>query len=207
MSRPAPRAPLTDAQRDLAASFDSLAIAMAQERGERAGPQERLDDLVSDARLGLVRAAQRYDATRGVRFGQYAAPWIRGAIGDGLRKRAFRSRCVDGPGGHRPMLLSLSRRDAQQRGVADFHPPELRDPGAGRPPSRAEQLEDLEALIGPGLPERQRTILLRFYGAASDSPVLFREIAAELGVSGACVSIDHKAALATLRARLRRCEP
>ena len=44
-----------------------------------------LDDLVSDGRLGLIEAAQRFDPQRGASFGTFATYRIHGRILDGLR--------------------------------------------------------------------------------------------------------------------------
>ncbi|MCC6524087.1 MAG: sigma-70 family RNA polymerase sigma factor [Polyangiaceae bacterium] len=38
------------------------------------------DDLLSEGRLGLVEAARRFDSARGVRFGTYAAFWVRAFV-------------------------------------------------------------------------------------------------------------------------------
>lgn len=45
-----------------------------------------LDDLIQDGVCGLIGAARRYDARRGVPFSLYAKHRIRGAILDGLRR-------------------------------------------------------------------------------------------------------------------------
>jgi RNA polymerase sigma factor for flagellar operon FliA len=46
------------------------------------GAQLEIDDLVSAGTIGLIEAADRYDATRGVPFGTFAYRRIRGAIID-----------------------------------------------------------------------------------------------------------------------------
>lgn len=48
-----------------------------------------VDSMRSDAQLGLFRAAQQFDDSRGVRFTTYATYRIRGAISDGFRQRDF----------------------------------------------------------------------------------------------------------------------
>jgi RNA polymerase sigma-B factor len=50
-------------------------------------PEESLDDLMQVASLGLVKAIDRFDATRAVAFSSYAVPTILGEI-----KRHFRDR-------------------------------------------------------------------------------------------------------------------
>jgi RNA polymerase primary sigma factor len=46
------------------------------------------EDLVAEGNLGLIRAADRFDPERGVRFGSYAALWIRQAMRVALSERS-----------------------------------------------------------------------------------------------------------------------
>jgi RNA polymerase sigma factor for flagellar operon FliA len=50
------------------------------------------DDLVGEGHVGLVQAAQKFEPERGVRFSTFAAPRIRGAIIDALRRENLLSR-------------------------------------------------------------------------------------------------------------------
>lgn len=47
-----------------------------------------LDDLVNEGNLGLVRAAGKYDESRGVAFVSYAAPYIRQAIQQAIAEQS-----------------------------------------------------------------------------------------------------------------------
>jgi RNA polymerase sigma factor for flagellar operon FliA len=53
-----------------------------------------LDELVSSGTIGLLGALDAYDPTRGVTFGTFAAPRIRGAILDELRRQDHVPRSV-----------------------------------------------------------------------------------------------------------------
>ncbi len=53
-----------------------------------------LDDLVSAGTIGLINAIDNFDPSRGLRFSTFAAPRIRGAILDDLRKRDHVPRSV-----------------------------------------------------------------------------------------------------------------
>lgn len=68
-----------------------LVRAVAHDIAKRI-PHADLDDLVSAGTVGLMRAAERFDESRGLAFSTYAVPLIRGAILDELRSRAWSTR-------------------------------------------------------------------------------------------------------------------
>lgn len=61
----------------LVQSCRGLVIAIARPH-HRAGSD--LEDLIQQGNLGLLSALERFDPERGVRFGTYAAPWVRGEV-------------------------------------------------------------------------------------------------------------------------------
>lgn len=69
---------LTDEQRDLVERNIRLAFSMAL--NHRSCPPQFRDDAAGQAMLGLMRAAQKFDPTKGNEFSTYAAYWIKRAI-------------------------------------------------------------------------------------------------------------------------------
>lgn len=93
-----------------------LVVAVAA-RFSRAGVS--LAELVAEGNLGLVEAARRFDAEKGVRFSSYAAWWVRARIS----RFAMGNRRIVAPPSTRnarrlfATMRSAERRLAQQTGV------------------------------------------------------------------------------------------
>jgi RNA polymerase sigma factor for flagellar operon FliA len=68
--------------------YYGLVVALSRRVHQRlagAGIAVELDDLIQEGSLGLLAAARRFDAGRGVDFATFAYPRIRGSIEDWLR--------------------------------------------------------------------------------------------------------------------------
>ncbi len=72
------------AREDLVLAHENLAVYLAR---KFAGRGEPLDDIIQVARIGLLKAIDRYDPSRGIEFTTYATPTIVGEI-----KRHFRDK-------------------------------------------------------------------------------------------------------------------
>ena len=113
------------------------------------------DDLARAGALGLVEAAQRFDATKGVPFNRFAARRIRGAIIDAVRAADWAPRSV----------RALARRlDATEQRLAS---------NLGRLPSIGELAEslDMDREELHRLRDRLfRSVVLAFDHLVTDSP-------------------------------------
>ncbi|KAA2314171.1 RNA polymerase factor sigma-32 [Pseudooceanicola sediminis] len=69
----------TDALHRLVTAYMRLAISMAGKYRRYGAP---MNDLIQEAGLGLMKAADKFDPDRGVRFSTYAVWWIKASIQD-----------------------------------------------------------------------------------------------------------------------------
>jgi RNA polymerase sigma factor (sigma-70 family) len=119
-------------------------------RLRRQVPQLEADDLVSAGMIGLIEAFHRFDDGRGVSFGAFAYPRIRGAILDEAR------RAVASPSSEAAGPVSLDDCVTADEGalrLVEVTP----DPSAPGPEPRAELAELLAAF--DELPTREREML------------------------------------------------
>lgn len=136
MSRQAMRAELLDAETELQLAFAwrnhrdekalhrlvtaymRLAISMAAKFRRYGAP---MNDLIQEAGLGLMKAADKFDPERGVRFSTYAVWWIKASIQDYVMRNWSLVR-TGSTSGQKALFFNLRRvqakieREASQRG-------------------------------------------------------------------------------------------
>ena len=127
-----------DARRQLILANLRLVVFLARRYRNRG---LGLLDLISEGNLGLVRAADRFDPERGVRFSTYAAWWIRQAI---LRGIAEQTAAVRLPATVLQQMrrFILQERILRQRWSRDVTPGEVGD-ALGISAPQAERLAGL----------------------------------------------------------------
>lgn len=153
-------------------------------------------DLVNEGNLGLLRAAERFDETRGVRFISYAHWWVRRAIVEAIDRH-------EGRGGRDAPLLSLDEPIVGGGGTLQEVLADPRDEGPERGVVRRALRNALEAGL-TDLPERERLVLRRYYGLDGDGSETLAEIARALGVSRERARQLRDRGLARLRMHARR---
>lgn len=157
-----------------------------------------LSDLVNEGNVGLIRAAERFDGTKGVRFISYAVFWIRQAILQAIDRAVPRP--LDGAA---LRWVSLDAPLGEESGgrLADVVATAAEDPGAL---IERHALRDAVDSSLTCLPSREARVLRLYFGLDGDAPATLEKIGSELGVSRERVRQIKDRALARLRAGARR---
>ena len=162
-----------------------------------------MDDLVGEGNIGLMKAAQKYDARRGLRFVNYAVVFIRRQIEKALRAESAeqrvesrqdgQTRSVDAPLGAKNNVNLLAV-------LADANAP-LADARVHAAADEKAAEYALTALTG-----RESRVVNAYFGIGQDSMTM-AEIAAEMGIKRERVRQIRDRAIRRMRKLYRRVGP
>lgn len=116
-------------------AYMRLAISMATKFRRYGAP---LNDLIQEAGLGLMKAAEKFDPDRGVRFSTYATWWIKASVQDHVMRNWSMVR-TGSTASQKSLFFNLRRVQAKlERDAA----------GAGRTLDRHQLLQQISTEIG-----------------------------------------------------------
>lgn len=144
-----------------------------------------MDDLVSEGNIGLMKAAAKFDVTKGVRFVNYAVVYVRQQIEKSLEQsglfkvpkdvrddivahRQSHPVSVDAPLGHRANMSLLSVLVNSDSPLADAR-------------VHSEAVEDAVEFALGSLDERERRVVDAFFGISQEHETM-AEIAEDMGL-------------------------
>lgn len=106
-----------------------------------------LEDLIGEGNLGLMRALDKFDPDRGVRFATYATWWVRAALLDHVLKN-FSALSISASEVHKRLFFRLAGLKAElMPGRSGPLPRELAIEAAKRLDVALETLEEVDALL------------------------------------------------------------
>ncbi len=172
-------------------------------------PGIELDDLIGHGVLGLIRAAQKYDQSKGINFSAFARSHIKGAMLDQLRANDTLSRWT------RKKLKTNNPEEINNKyqHLADFHLLSLDElqgedyslletiPDESDGPAEIYELKARRKLLKLALhklPEREKRILIMH----NYSQFTFKKIAETLGITESRSHQLHKRGLELMRVGL-----
>ncbi len=183
-----------EARRRLVTSNLRFVVSVAREYRGRGVP---MADLVNEGNIGLLRAAERFDESRGVRFVSYAHWWVRRAILQAIVSDR-------GKGAAHPWReVSL---DAPDPAGGTTLQDRLEDRGASFPDEDLVR-EGVRHAVWASLadvPDREREVLRRYFGLDGGGAQTLGEVAEALGTSRERARQLKERALARLRAQADR---
>ena len=156
-----------------------------------------LEDMQAVALLGLVRAAGKFDPTKGAQFQTFAFHWITGALKGAIRRHTRAARFAATCGHEFPEALGIAvhrmPNTEDGEGVVDLS-------YVGRPDADDLVAHEELRLALAEMPDQKRELLrLRYF---EDRRLV--DVAPKLGISRGYASILHSEALETVRKRLER---
>ena len=145
------------------------------------------DDLISEGTIGMMKAAAKYDASRGKPFVTFAAPYIREAIEHAISK-------LDTEANVRSTDESLPRGSRNNYTLLNV----LEDTSSPRADANIEQTLSHDMVSGiSSLDECQQAVIRRIYGIDCERQTM-AEIGQELGLKRERVRQIRNQALSTL---------
>jgi RNA polymerase primary sigma factor len=159
----------------------NLALVMCIVRKQRRGAV-RLDDLVQEGNVGLMRAVQKFDPHAGTRFSTYAVWWIRAHVGKHLKEARSTVRPRSGMAAQSDASLDSAIGESSDATHLDL----LEAVGAG-PEASCQAAENDRAVRGALTKVRKRMGGLAWEIVCDrlqqDSPKTLEEIAKRWGIS------------------------
>ena len=168
-----------------------------------------LSDLINEGNLGLIKAAQRFDETRGFKFISYAVWWIRQSI---LQALAEQSRIVRLPLNKVGSLNKINKafsnleQEFEREPSADELLDVLENTSAPRTDLQLEYIESLRKEIERSLStltDRQKDVLKYYFGIGVEHPMSLEDIGEKFGLTRERVRQIKDKAINKLRATSR----
>lgn len=161
-------------------------IAKKYHQGER-----EMEELISIGTVGLIKAIQTFDYTKGNRLVTYASKCIENEILMMMRSERKRGKEISL---YEPIKTDRDGNEISLLDIIEFQGKDVLDEY-----DRQESIQWLREKMESLLSQREREILILRYGLGGREEITQREVAQKLGISRSYVSRIEKKALEKLR--------
>src|SRR5215207_9071980 len=168
-----------------------------------------LSDLINEGNLGLIRAAHKFDETKGIKFISYAVWWIRQAILQALGREATHAEIAEGMDiteeevaktmsiSQTHLSLDAPLTPGEDNKLLDYLPDNL-NPTPDEQTFEKALTESIEEALAH-LKERESKILRLYFGLDGEEPMTLEQIGSLLGITRERVRQIKEKALSRLR--------
>jgi RNA polymerase primary sigma factor len=168
-----------------------------------------LSDLINEGNLGLIRAAHKFDETKGIKFISYAVWWIRQAILQELGREPTHEEIAEGMDiteeevaktmsiSQTHLSLDAPLAPGEDNKLLDYLPDNL-NPTPDEQTFEKALTESIEEALSH-LKEREAKILRLYFGLDGTEPMTLEEIGSLLGITRERVRQIKEKALSRLR--------
>ena len=158
-----------------------------------AGRGVPISELISEGNLGLIRALDKFDADRGIKFISYAVWWIRHSMRECIEKNTRKNMYEENESSR------ITYDDGDNSFDEDLSQPNGDVEYECASENEKDRMDDVADLTN-GLDERESLIIDRYYGLSGKEKNLI-EIGRELSISGERVRQIKRGAMRKMRTR------
>lgn len=159
-----------------------------------------MDDMVSEGNIGLLKAARKFDATRGLRFVNYAAPLVRQQIEKALAAESDEQRVESNSDGQTRSVDAPLRTNSNLSLLAVLA--DNRETASDERVYKDSVVEAIEHGLG-ALNDRERRVVTAYFGLGQER-LTMAEIAEDMGLKRERVRQIRDKAVRQLRKAYRR---
>jgi RNA polymerase primary sigma factor len=163
-----------------------------------------ISDLISEGNMGLIRAIDKFDETKDVKFISYAVWWIRQAMMEAIKKKKLLTMVEIDSNNSNDVIFDRNISDEEDETITrndmSF--------SNGEEQSKKELINTQKEIIGKlltTLNKREREIMECYYGLGNNEELTLLEIGQKFGLSSERIRQINKRSLRKLRSAMLLC--
>lgn len=165
-----------------------------------------ISDLISDGNMGLLKAIDKFDETKDVKFISYAVWWIRQAMSESIKKRKSVNFVEIEPNENNDSIIDSKISDDDEDDISDSRDSSYSNEQEEKKKEVSRNQKDMVSKIITSLNERERKIIESYYGLNNEKELTLIEIGEKYNLSSERIRQIKISALRKLRSRIMLCK-